>query len=169
MIKQEFNKKVNLFEEKVVKIKRITKVVKGGRRFRFTVLAVVGDKKGRVGFATGKAQEVVESIKKALEKAKKNLIQVPLSGTTITHEIIGHFGATKIVLKPVYKGTGIIAGGEAARTIFELAGINDISAKSLGSRTSINILRAIVDGLKKLRTKREVAQIRGISFKKSEL
>ncbi|CAP18545.1 30S ribosomal protein S5 [Candidatus Phytoplasma mali] len=168
MIKQKFNKKVNLFEEKVVKIKRITKVVKGGRRFRFAVLLVVGDKKGRVGFATGKSQEVVESIKKASEKAKKNLINVPLYRTTITHLITGHFGATKILLKPVIKGTGIIAGGNAARTIFELAGINDISAKTLGSRTSINVLRAIVDGLKKLRTKEEIAKIRGISFDKVE-
>ncbi|WP_334331150.1 30S ribosomal protein S5 [Candidatus Phytoplasma prunorum] len=168
MIKQKFNKKVNLFEEKVVKIKRITKVVKGGRRFRFAVLLVVGDKKGRVGFATGKSQEVIESIKKASEKAKKNLITVPLFKTTITHLITGHFGATKIFLKPVCKGTGIIAGGNAARTIFELAGINDISAKTLGSRTSINVLRAIVDGLKKLRTKEEIAKIRGISFDKVE-
>ncbi|MFP7699373.1 MAG: 30S ribosomal protein S5 [Candidatus Phytoplasma pyri] len=168
MIKQKFNKKVNLFEEKVVKIKRITKVVKGGRRFRFAVLLVVGDKKGRVGFATGKSQEIVESIKKASEKAKKNLIKVPLFRTTITHLITGHFGATKIFLKPVGKGTGIIAGGNAARTIFELAGINDISAKTLGSRTSINVLRAIVDGLKKLRTKEEIAKIRGISFDKVE-
>ncbi|WP_323847943.1 MAG: 30S ribosomal protein S5 [Phytoplasma sp.] len=153
----------SIFKEKVVLINRITKVVKGGRRLRFSALVVVGDKKGQVGFATAKAQEILDAIRKALEKAKKNLIKVSLSGTTIPHEIIGKFGASKTLLKPASKGTGIIAGG-AARTVFELVGVRDILAKSLGSRTSINILRAIMDGLQKLRTIKDVEKSRGINL-----
>lgn len=157
-------RKINsIFKEKVVLINRITKVVKGGRRLRFSALVVVGDKKGQVGFATAKAQEILDAIRKALEKAKKNLIKVSLSGTTIPHEIIGKFGASKTLLKPASKGTGIIAGG-AARTVFELVGVRDILAKSLGSRTSINILRAIMDGLQKLRTIKDVEKSRGINL-----
>ncbi|MFR0367870.1 30S ribosomal protein S5 [Candidatus Phytoplasma palmae] len=164
--KQEANQfKKNIFEEKVIQIKRITKVVKGGRRFRFSALVVVGNKKGKVGFATGKAQEILEAIKKALEKAKKQLIDVQLAqGSTIFHEIIGVFGSTKIILKPASAGKGIIAGGKAARTIFELAGINDILAKSFGSRNSINVLKAVENGLKKIRSIKQIEQIRGISL-----
>jgi small subunit ribosomal protein S5 len=154
----------DIFEEKVIKINRITKVVKGGRRFRFSALVVVGNKKGEIGFATGKAQEVLDAIRKALEKARKNIVKISLIGTTIPHEIIGNFGASKIFLKPASKGTGIIAGGKAARTVLELAGINDILTKSLGSRTSINVLRSVMNGLTNLRTIKDVERIRGISL-----
>ncbi|MBS2126317.1 30S ribosomal protein S5 ['Fragaria x ananassa' phyllody phytoplasma] len=167
-IKKEFVKKMSLFEEKVVKISRITKVVKGGRRFRFSVLVVVGDKKGQIGFATAKAQEIVDAIKKALEKAKKHLVRIPLAGATIPHDTIGHFGASKFFLKPASKGTGIVAGGTAARTILELVGIHDVLTKTFGSRTSINVLRAVMDGLQNLRTKEEVAKLRGITLAKKE-
>lgn len=153
----------NVFQEKVILINRITKVVKGGRRLRFSALVVVGDKKGKVGFASAKAQEILDAIRKALEKAKKNLIQISFSGTTIPHEVIGKFGASKTLLKPAAKGTGIIAGG-AARTVFELLGVNDILAKSLGSRTSINVLRAIMNGLQSLRTAKDIEKIRGINL-----
>lgn len=164
-MKKEFiSKKTSSIEEKVVKINRITKVVKGGRRFRFSALVVVGDKKGKIGFATGKAQEIIDAIKKALEKAKKDMVDISLVGTTIPHEITGHFGATKAFLKPASKGTGIVAGGKAARTVLELAGISDILTKSLGSRTSINVLRAVMDGLKNLRTIKDVERARGISL-----
>jgi len=158
------NKKASSIEEKVVKINRITKVVKGGRRFRFSALVVVGDKKGKVGFATGKAQEIIDAIKKALEKAKKEMVDIALVGTTIPHQITGHFGATKTFLKPASKGTGIVAGGKAARIVLELAGISDILTKSLGSRTSVNVLRAVMDGLKNLRTIKDVERTRGVSL-----
>ncbi|WBL31646.1 30S ribosomal protein S5 [Candidatus Phytoplasma sacchari] len=153
-----------MFEEKVIKINRITKVVKGGRRFRFSALVVVGDKKGRVGFATGKAQEILDAIRKALEKAKKEMIKISLSGSTIPHEIIGKFGASKTFLKPASKGTGIVAGGKAARTILELVGIKDILTKSFGSRTSINVIRATMKGLRNLKTLKDIERIREISF-----
>ncbi|MDV3196249.1 MAG: 30S ribosomal protein S5 [Candidatus Phytoplasma stylosanthis] len=164
--KYTFNpKKVNTnLEEKVISINRVTKVVKGGRRLRFSVLVVVGDKKGKIGFSNSKAQEVLDAIKKASEKAKKNLFQISLVGTTIPHEIIGKFGASKALLKPAKKGTGIIAGGKSARTVLELAGINDILAKSFGSRTPINILRAIVNGLQNLRTIKDIEARRGINL-----
>ncbi|MGL9687792.1 MAG: 30S ribosomal protein S5 [Candidatus Phytoplasma sp. TWB_XP] len=167
-IKKEFNKKAPLLEEKVVKINRITKVVKGGARFRFSALVVVGDKKGQIGFATAKAKEIVEAIKKALEKAKKQLVRIPIKGTTIPHDTIGRFGASKFFLKPASKGTGIVAGGKAARTILELVGINDVLTKTFGSRTSINVIRAVMDGLQSLRTKEEVAKLRGITLAKKE-
>ncbi|CCP88091.1 30S ribosomal protein S5 [Candidatus Phytoplasma solani] len=167
-IKKEFIKKVSPFEEKVVKINRITKVVKGGRRFRFSALVVVGDKKGQIGFSTAKAQDILEAIKKALEKAKKKLVRIPLVGTTIPHETIGRFGASKFFLKPASKGTGIVAGGTAARTILELVGISDVLTKTFGSRTSINIIRAVMDGLQSLRTKEEVAKLRGLTLEKNE-
>ncbi|MDO8168110.1 MAG: 30S ribosomal protein S5 [Weeping tea tree witches'-broom phytoplasma] len=164
MKKEITNKKKSLFEEKVVSINRIVKVVKGGRRFRFSALVVVGDKKGQIGFASGKAREILDAIKKALEKAKKNLVSIPLKGTTIPHEIVGHFGATKFLLKPASKGTGIVAGGKAARSVLELAGITDILTKSLGARTHVNVLRAVMDGFSQLRNIKDVERIRGISL-----
>ena len=148
------------FEERVVTINRITKVVKGGRRMRFAALVVIGDRKGRVGFGTGKAGEVPEAIKKALADAQKNVINVPVVGTTIPHEIIGVQDAGKVLLKPAPEGTGIVAGGPV-RNVVELAGIQDIVSKSQGSATPINIVRATFNALKNLRTAEEVAASRG--------
>ena len=148
------------FEERVVVVKRVTKVVKGGRRFRFAALVVIGDHKGRVGYGTGKAQEVPEAIKKAVEDAKKNIINVPIVKTTIPHSITGVAGAGQVFLKPAPAGTGIIAGGPV-RNVVELAGIQDIFSKSQGSSTPINIIRATFEGLKNLRTAEQIAELRG--------
>jgi small subunit ribosomal protein S5 len=149
-------------EENVVAVNRVTKVVKGGRRLRFAALVVVGDKDGHVGFGTGKAQEVPEAIRKAVEDAKRNLIEVPRVNTTIPHEVLGIDGGGKILLKPSQEGAGVAAGG-SARAVMELAGIGDITAKNLGSSSPINSVRATFDALKNLKDKAEVARLRGVS------
>lgn len=146
-------------EDQLVAVNRITKVVKGGRRMRFAALVVVGDKKGHVGLGTGKAQEVPEAIRKAVEAGKKNMISVPTVGTTIPHEVIGHFGSGNILLKPAEAGSGVAAGG-AVRIVMDMAGIADITSKSLGSNTPINVVRATIDGLKKLKTREDVLKLR---------
>ena len=148
------------FEERVVTINRVTKVVKGGRRFRFAALVVIGDKKGRVGFGTGKANEVPDAIKKAIEDAKKNVFNVAIvNGTTIPHEIVGKFGAGEILLRPASEGTGVIAGG-AVRDVLELAGFSDILSKCLGSRTPVNMVSATINALQNLKTIEETARLR---------
>lgn len=150
-------------EENVVAINRVTKVVKGGRRLRFAALAVVGDKQGHVGFGTGKAQEVPEAIRKAIEDAKRKLITVPTVSTTIPHDVLGEWGGGKILVKPAEEGSGVAAGG-AARSVMELAGIADVTAKSLGSATPINVIRATFDALTSLKDAEEVAKLRGVSL-----
>lgn len=151
------------YEERVVAIKRVSKTVKGGRRLRFTALVVIGDGRGTVGFGTGKANEVPDAIKKALEDAKTNLVKVPMvKGDTFPHEITGKFGACSVFLKPAPDGVGVIAGGPV-RAVLELAGIKNIFSKVYGSRTAINIVRATVNGIKNLKTANQIATLRGKS------
>ena len=147
--------------EKVVAINRVAKVVKGGRTFRFSAVVVVGDKQGHVGVGNGKASEVPDAIKKAIEDAKKNLIEVPIVGTTVPHEYIGKFGSARVMLKPAEEGTGLITGG-SVRPVLELAGYKDVRTKVLGTNNPRNVVYATIEGLKNMETIEQVAKKRGI-------
>ena len=157
-----FEKPQSEYIEKVVHLNRVSKTVKGGRVMKFSALMVVGDGKGKVGFGLGKAAEVPEAIRKGLEDAKKNMVNITTSGTTIPHEVIGEFGAGRVMLKPAAEGTGIIAGGPA-RAVLELAGIRNIRTKSLGSNNKRNVVSATIEGLSRATTPEAVAKLRGIT------
>ena len=161
MQKRNNDPKVKTFEEQVIEIKSVVKVNKGGRQRRFSATVVVGDRKGQVGLGMGKANEVPDAIKKAIQAANKNIVRVPLTDNrTIAHDLIGEAGAAKVVLKPASAGTGVIAGG-AVRAVLELAGIHDILSKSLGSRTKNNMANATLNALRQLKTPEHVAELRG--------
>ena len=149
-------------KDQVVAINRVTKVVKGGKNLSFSALVVVGDQNGRVGYGLGKAKEVPAAIRKGVEKAKKTMIQVPLSGVSIPHTVLGRFGSGRVVLKPAPEGTGVIAGG-AVRAVMESAGIKDVVTKSIGSPNPHNVIKATFAGLRQLRSQEQVAQTRGLS------
>jgi small subunit ribosomal protein S5 len=155
------NRRQSEFEEEVVTINRVVKVVKGGRTFRFAAVVVVGDRKGQVGYGTGKSKEVPEAIKKAIDNAKSNIIRVKMVGSTLPQDIIGKHDSGRVLMKPAPKGTGIIAGGPV-RKVLELAGYKDVVSKSLGSNTPINMIRATFDGLSRLETKESIAKLRDI-------
>jgi len=152
------------YVEKLVRLNRIAKVVKGGRRFSFSALTVVGDRKGRVGYGFGKANYVADAIRKSLERAKRNLVAVPLKKTTIPHQVIGRFKSARVLLKPAAPGTGIIAGGPV-RAVMEAAGVRDLLSKSLGSENSMNIVKAVFDGISRLMDARAMANARGKTLK----
>jgi small subunit ribosomal protein S5 len=156
------NEEPSEFTEKVVSLNRVSKTVKGGRIMKFSALCVVGDGKGRVGYGLGKASEVSESIRKGLEDAKKNIVTITLSGSTIPHEVTGTFGAGKVLLKPASPGTGVLAGG-AVRAVLEAAGVKDVRAKSLRSNNAQNVVAATMVGLRSLRNAQQVAAVRGKS------
>jgi small subunit ribosomal protein S5 len=151
------------FQDRVVEIRRVAKVVKGGRRFNFSALVVVGDGNGRVGVGLGKANTVPAAIGKGQDRAKANMFQVPMRNTTIPHEVLGKFESSSVMLKPASEGTGVIAGG-GVRAVMELAGIRDVLTKALGSTTAVNLVQATVDGLKKLRSKADIEQMRGVKI-----
>ncbi|MGH9341145.1 MAG: 30S ribosomal protein S5 [Acidobacteriota bacterium] len=150
-------------KDQVVSINRVTKVVKGGKNLSFSALVVVGDQNGRVGYGMGKAKEVPAAIRKGIEKAKKTMIQVPLNGTTIPHAVLGRFGSGQVVLKPAPEGAGVIAGGPV-RSVMESAGIRNVVTKSLGTANPHNVIKATFEGLRQLRSPKQVAQIRGLSL-----
>lgn len=150
------------FEDRVVNINRVAKTVKGGRNMRFSALVVVGNRNGKVGYATGKAAEVPAAIRKAVEAAKKNIIDVPISGTTIPHQVEGEFAGGRVLLKPAEEGSGVAAGG-SVRAVMELGGITDVTAKSLGSDSATNMVAATFEGIKQLKSAEEVARLRGKS------
>ena len=156
------NREESEFKEKLVAVNRVSKTVKGGRNMRFSALVVIGDEKGRVGYGMGKAVEIPEAIRKAVEDAKKHLVTVPIVGTTIPHEVIGKYGTGTVVLMPAPEGSGVIAGGHA-RAVIEQAGIKDIVTKSYGTNNPINVVKATVEGLSRLKTIEEVARLRGKS------
>ena len=159
-MQQRYNREESEFTEKLVAVNRVTKVVKGGRNFRFSALIVLGDKKGRVGVGMAKAAEIPEAIRKAVEMAKKHLITVPIVGTTIPHAATGNFAAGKVVLLPAPEGSGVIAGGPV-RAVLESAGIKDVRTKSYGTNNPVNVVKATMDGLMQLKTIQEVARLRG--------
>ena len=158
--KKSFNKEIDPIASKLVDVNRITKVVKGGRNMRFSALVVAGDKSGKVGVGAGKAAEVPNAIDKATASAKKHMVKVPLEGTTIPHEVVGKFGTSMVKLLPAKEGTGVIAGG-SVRPVVELCGIKDITAKSYGSRNKVNCVKATLNALMQLRSKEEIAALRG--------